>query len=83
MTAKNPRGPIRKPNTAGSHRNIPLRERRFYELDIVYLRQLRRLNHIVWNAKLKRDHALAKPVSSTLNSLRSSKDASAQSQKLR
>jgi len=72
MTAKSIREPIHESNSAGSHRTYRLRERRFYELDRVYLRQLRRLSQIVWNAKLKHDTTLSKPIPKSLNNLRTS-----------
>ncbi len=39
------------------NRSSRLRDRRFYELDIIYLHQLRRLRQIVWTAKSKREKA--------------------------
>ena len=61
MEAKNPRNPIHSSNLGRPRRTTHLKERRFYELDRVYLRQLRRLSQVVWNAKLKRDRSLSKP----------------------
>lgn len=81
MEAKNPREPIRKSNPIRSHRNSHLKERRFYELDRVYLRQLRRLSQIVWNAKLKRDRSLSTTESNPLDVLKPSENASAPNQK--
>ena len=72
MTAKSIREPIHESNSAGSHRTYRLRERRFYELDRVYLHQLRRLSQIVWHAKLKHDSTISKPIPKSLNNLRAS-----------
>ena len=74
MTAKSIRKPIHESNPAGSNRTSRLRERRFYELDRVYLRQLRRLSQIVWHARLKRDSTLSKAIPNSLNNLRPSED---------
>ena len=76
MAAKGPRGPIHN-----SYLTSHLRELRFYELDRVYLRQLRRLSHIVWNAKLKRDHARPKSVPDSLGGITTSTDTANPSQK--
>lgn len=47
--------------------NSRLEQRRLYELDRNYLRQLRRLSQIVWNAKLKHGQNLSKAVSNPLD----------------
>ena len=81
MEAKHPRAPIRKSNPSRPHRTFHLKERRFYELDRIYLRQLRRLSQIVWNAKLKRDHSLSKPDPNSHDGLKPSKNIATTNQK--
>ena len=76
MAAKSPRGPIHK-----SYLTSRLRERRFYELDRVYLRQLRRLSQIVWNTRLKHENTPTKSVPSSLNDMSTSNDTAIPTQK--
>jgi hypothetical protein len=76
MAAKSPRGPIHN-----SYLTSHLRELRFYELDRVYLRQLRRLSQIVWNARLKRDNTPSKSVSSSLSDISTANDTANPTQK--
>ena len=76
MAAKGPRGPIHN-----SYLTSHLRELRLYELDRVYLRQLRRLSQIVWNAKLKRDHTLPKSAPNPLDGITTPTDTANPSQK--
>ena len=81
MKAKDQTQPINEFQPTSPLKIARLKERRLYELDRVYLRQLHRLSQIVGNAKLKRDRIINQPTPNSLDEL-TNPDTVTQTQKL-
>ena len=80
MKAKGQKKSIHQSQPTSPLKTAHLKERRLYELDKVYLRQLHRLSQIVWNAKFKHSHTAGQPISNSFDKLTDT-DNAAQTQK--